>query len=138
MEPNPIFSYFDRGMRAMRDGNFKAARDLFAKEVDRTPYYHEFHFWLANAYFALGDVDRARRELALALEYSTTRREHDVMQRSSIGSSQQAPVAAVSRHRQSSDDGPRFVHRGPAGKWSPRRPAARAILSARRRPGSPS
>ena len=78
IEPNPMFSYFDRGMRAMREGNFKAARDLFAKEVDRTPYYHEFHFWLANAYFALGDVDRARRELTLAFEYSTTRREHDL------------------------------------------------------------
>jgi Tfp pilus assembly protein PilF len=78
IEPNPMFSYFDRGMRAMREGNFKAARDLFAKEVDRTPYYHEFHFWLANAYLALGDVDRARRELTLAFEYSTTRREHDL------------------------------------------------------------
>jgi Tfp pilus assembly protein PilF len=78
IEPNPMFSYFDRGMRAMREGNYKAARDLFAKEVDRTPYYHEFHFWLANAYLALGDVDRARRELTLAFEYSTTRREHDL------------------------------------------------------------
>ena len=32
----------------------------------------------ANAYFALGEIDRAQRELALALEYSTTRRDHDV------------------------------------------------------------
>ena len=78
IEPNPVFSYFDRGMRAMRDGNFNAARELFAKEVDRAPYYHEFHFWLANAYFGLGDVDRARRELTLAFEYSTTRRDHDL------------------------------------------------------------
>jgi Tfp pilus assembly protein PilF len=78
MEPNPVFSYFERGMRAMREGNYKAARDLFAKEVDRAPYYHEFHFWLANAYFGLGDVERARRELTLAFEYSTTRHDHDL------------------------------------------------------------
>lgn len=77
-EPNPMFSYFDRGMKAMRDGKYAVARDLFAKEVDRAPYYHEFHFWLANAYAGLGDVDRARRELALALEFSTTRRDHEM------------------------------------------------------------
>ena len=73
-----MFSYFDRGMKAMRDGKYAVARDLFAKEVDRAPYYHEFHFWLANAYAGLGDVDRARRELALALEFSTTRHDHDL------------------------------------------------------------
>jgi len=78
IDPNPVFSYFDGGRRAMRDGNYQVARDLFTKEVNRAPYYHEFHYWLANAYFALGEVERAQRELALALEYSTTRREHDV------------------------------------------------------------
>jgi Flp pilus assembly protein TadD len=78
MEPNPVFSYFDRGIKAMREGNYKAARDLFAKEVDRAPYYHEFHFWLANAYLGLGKVDQARRELTLAFEYSTTRHDHDL------------------------------------------------------------
>ena len=78
MDPNPVFSYFESGRKAMRDGNFKVARDLFAKEVDRAPYYHEFRYWLANAYFALGEIKRAQRELALALEYSTTRRDHDV------------------------------------------------------------
>lgn len=77
-EPNPVFGLFERGRKAMRDGNFKAARDLFAKEVDRAPYYHEFHYWLANAYFALGEIERARMELSLALEYSTTRHDHDV------------------------------------------------------------
>jgi len=78
VEPNPAFSYFERGRKAMQDGDFKVARELFAKEVTRAPYYHEFHYWLANAYFALGEIDSAKRELALALEYSTTRRDHDV------------------------------------------------------------
>ena len=78
IDPNPVFSYFESGRKAMRDGNYQVARDLFAKEVSRAPYYHEFHFWLAQAYFGLGEVERAQKELRLALEYSTTRRDHDV------------------------------------------------------------
>ncbi len=78
LDPNPPFSAFNRGVQAMREGNYKEARDLFAKEVDRAPYYHEFRFWLAQAYAGLGDVDQARRQLGLAMEYSTTGREHDM------------------------------------------------------------
>jgi tetratricopeptide (TPR) repeat protein len=78
LDPDPPFSHFKPGLQAMRDGNFRVARDLFAKEVDRSPYYHEFRFWLANAYAGLGDMERARREMALALEYSTSRRDQDL------------------------------------------------------------
>jgi tetratricopeptide (TPR) repeat protein len=78
LEPNPPFSYFNRGLKAMNEGDYGLARDLFAKEVSRAPAYHEFHYWLALAYAALGDAERAREELAVALEYSTTRREHDL------------------------------------------------------------
>ena len=78
LEPNPAFAFFERGVEAMRVGDYKAARELFSREVDRAPYYHEFHFWLAQAYASLGESDKARRELALALEYSTTHREHDL------------------------------------------------------------
>lgn len=78
LDPNPAFSYFDPGLKAMREGNYKAARDLFAKEVARAPYYHEFHFWLAKAYFGLGDVEQGRQQLMLAEEYSTTRQDHDL------------------------------------------------------------
>jgi len=78
LEPNPAFRYFDLGRNAMREGDYKRARDLFAKEVDRAPYYHEFHFWLALAYLGLGETGNARRELAAAVEYSTTRKEHDL------------------------------------------------------------
>ena len=41
VEPNPAFSFFSRGMVAVRSGDFKTAKDMFAKEVDRAPY-HEF------------------------------------------------------------------------------------------------
>jgi len=78
MEPNPAFSYFMEGMIAMRKGDFRTAKDLFAKEVQRAPYYDEFHFWLAAAYIGLGDTEHARAELARALETSTTRNARDL------------------------------------------------------------
>ena len=78
IEPNPPFRFFNQGVKAMHEGDYKAARDLFGKEVDRAPYYHEFHFWLALAYVGLGEMENARKELTIALEYSTTRKEHDL------------------------------------------------------------
>jgi Flp pilus assembly protein TadD len=78
IEPDPPFAFFNRGVKAMRDRDFKAARDLFAKEVDRAPYYHEFHFWLGAAYLGLGQTEQARKELNLAIEYSTTRSDRDL------------------------------------------------------------
>jgi tetratricopeptide (TPR) repeat protein len=75
LDPHPPFSYFMLGMDALRERNFTQARDLFAKEVDRAPYYHEFHFWLAQSYLALGQIDQAKKQLGLALEYSDTARE---------------------------------------------------------------
>ena len=78
LEPNPPFSDFNAGLRAMQEKNYQAARDLFAREVDRAPYYDEFHFWLAAAYLGLGKIEQARRELTLAMEYSTTRKDHDL------------------------------------------------------------
>ena len=53
MEPDPPFGYYKRGLAAMNAGNYKLAKEMFAKEVDRAAYYHEFHFWLALAYVGL-------------------------------------------------------------------------------------
>lgn len=78
LEPDPAFVYFNRGLKAMRDGDYASARDLFAREVNRAPYYHEFHFWLASAYAHLGETEKALRELKLAKEYATTRDERDL------------------------------------------------------------
>jgi Tfp pilus assembly protein PilF len=77
-DPNPPFSYFNRGMEAMKAHDYVRARDLFAKEVDRAPYYHEFHYWLAAAYVGLGEYAEARKHLKIAMENSTTHRDHDV------------------------------------------------------------
>lgn len=78
LEPDPAFAFFNQGVAAMREGDYRAARELFAKEVDRAPYYHEFHFWLALALTGLGETQLAKRHLALAMENSTTRKEHDL------------------------------------------------------------
>lgn len=78
LEPNPPFHYFHLGQKAMQDGDYERARNLFAREVDRAPYYHEFHFWLASASFRLGDFKTADKHMKLALENSTTRTDHDL------------------------------------------------------------
>ena len=78
MDPDPPFGYFNRGLAAMRDGDIKAAKEAFAKEVARAPDYHEFRFWLAVAYLNLGDVEQARKHLTIAMQNSTTRRDHDL------------------------------------------------------------
>jgi len=78
LQPYPPFHFFNLGLTAMRNGDFKAAKDLFAKEVDRDAYYHEFRFWLAAAYLGLGEVEQARTQLTVAMENSTTRKEHEL------------------------------------------------------------
>ncbi len=77
-EPDPPFAFFYRGQEALRNGDYAAARDLFAREVARAPYYHEFHYWLALAYAELGDVKGVRKHLGQAMESSTTRGDQDL------------------------------------------------------------
>jgi tetratricopeptide (TPR) repeat protein len=78
LEPNPPFAYFRRGVVAMRNQDYTEARTQFAKEIERAPYYDELHYWLAAAYVGLGQLDQARKELALAIEYSTNRNSRDI------------------------------------------------------------
>ncbi len=73
IEPVAPFHYFNRGLAAMEQEDFKLARDLFAKEVARADYYAEFHFWLALANFKLGEIEPARKHLTLAMENGATR-----------------------------------------------------------------
>ena len=78
LDPHPPFSYFNEGLAAYRAGHIDAARRLFAKEVARAPYHHEFEFWLAVTYFQLKDVERAAVHLRRAKDVSTTRKDHDL------------------------------------------------------------
>lgn len=78
IEPMPPFHWYHQGVAALERRDYAAARDAFTREVERSAYYHEFHFGLALAYAGLGDVARARREAALALQHSSTGRERQI------------------------------------------------------------
>jgi Flp pilus assembly protein TadD len=77
LEPEPQFSLFEKGLAAMRAGDYAAARELFQREVTRTPTYHEFHYWLAAALTRLGKDSEARHHMALAKDLSGTRQDAD-------------------------------------------------------------
>jgi len=78
IDPHPPFSYFHEGMAAYRERRYEAARRLFAKEVARAPYHHEFEYWLAVSYLQLNDLERAGVHLKRAMDVSTTRKDHDL------------------------------------------------------------
>lgn len=78
LEPYPPFYFFNLGRKAMEQGDFARARNLFLRELDRSPDYHEFHFWLAVADFKLGNLKEADEHMRLAMENSTTRGDRDL------------------------------------------------------------
>ncbi|HEV7578484.1 MAG TPA: tetratricopeptide repeat protein [Caldimonas sp.] len=78
LETYPPFHFFDLGMAAMRREDWRAARELFAREVARADGNHEFHFWLGVADWRLGEESAAMRHLALAIDNSVTRDQHQL------------------------------------------------------------
>lgn len=78
IEPHPPFYFFNLGREAMAQHDYARARSLFARELVRDPYYHEFHFWMAAASYQTGDLDDADKHMKLALENSTARSDHDL------------------------------------------------------------
>ena len=76
LRPYAPFHFFNLGQTAMQAGDYKTARDMFAREIERDAYNHELHFWLASAYYRLGEISRARKHLAIAMDYSPTRTQH--------------------------------------------------------------
>jgi Tfp pilus assembly protein PilF len=75
LERDPPFSFFDRGVAAVKAGQYAAGRELLLREMRRDGDYHEFHFWLAQALYGLGDVQEARKHLDTAMRNSITTRE---------------------------------------------------------------
>jgi Tfp pilus assembly protein PilF len=75
LERDPPFAHFDRGVAAVKAGQFAAAREHLLREMQRDGDYHEFHFWLAQALYGLGDVEQARRHLDTAMRNSVTVRD---------------------------------------------------------------
>ncbi len=78
IEPVGPFHFFNLGVAAMEQENFKLAKEMFAREVARADYHAEFHFWLALANFKLGDIEPAKRHLALAMENGVTRNDREL------------------------------------------------------------
>ncbi|MBL8513131.1 MAG: tetratricopeptide repeat protein [Betaproteobacteria bacterium] len=78
LRPYPPFHFFDQGMAAMKRQDYRTARDLLLKEVDRAAYHPEFHFWLGAAYVGLNDLKRAQKHLTIAMENSSTQRDHQI------------------------------------------------------------
>jgi Tfp pilus assembly protein PilF len=79
--PVPPFHYYDLGMAALRQGNFRAARDLFQKELRRDGRYDKFHASLALAHYGLGDLGKAQAQMAIALENSSTSADREMYTR---------------------------------------------------------
>lgn len=72
IQRHPPFYFYDRGVEAMRAGQFAEAAWLFEKALSERPYDAPSHFELAVAASHLGDMRRARQQLELAEENSTT------------------------------------------------------------------
>jgi Tfp pilus assembly protein PilF len=77
-QPYPPFHFFGLGQEAMHAADYKAAKELFMRELARDPYNHEFHFWAAAAFARLGNIAESKRHLAIARDFSTTRREAEL------------------------------------------------------------
>jgi Tfp pilus assembly protein PilF len=77
LDPEPPFAAFNIGMDAMRRGDFKAARDAFAREAARTGYSTEVTYWLGVAHYRLGDTKQATKYLNQALESSASRSDQE-------------------------------------------------------------
>ena len=72
IQRHPPFYFYDLGMKAMQAGQFEEAARLFEKSLSQRPYDVPSHFALAIAAAHLGDMRRARRQLELAEQNSTT------------------------------------------------------------------
>jgi tetratricopeptide (TPR) repeat protein len=78
LEPQPPLHDFNLGLAAMKQQDYRTARDLFAREVARADDSAEFHFWLGMANYGLGDLESARRHVARALEASNGGQDRDL------------------------------------------------------------
>ena len=91
LEPEPPYHWFVQGQQALRRGDARTARDMFAREVARADYSGEFHYWLAVAYYQMGETSAAQHHLERAQALSTSRNERDLYA---------AKLAWLNQHRQ--------------------------------------
>ncbi len=72
IEPFPPFHYYDLGLAALKAQDFALARQLFQRELNRAADDADSHFGLAIANLYLGDLRKARKQLAKAIDSSTS------------------------------------------------------------------
>ncbi|RQO62043.1 hypothetical protein DBR47_05945 [Paucibacter sp. KBW04] len=75
LQPYPPYRYFDLGVLAMHAADFKSAKEYFDKEIARSAYVPEFHFWAALASYGLGDLSAARKQMGMAVDNSNTNKD---------------------------------------------------------------
>jgi tetratricopeptide (TPR) repeat protein len=73
----PLFDY-DQGRQALNAGDLQAARGHFARELRRQPFQPEVHFWAAITLLRMGEPERAKEHLRLAVENSVNSSTHDL------------------------------------------------------------
>ncbi|MDT8998259.1 transglutaminase domain-containing protein [Paucibacter sp. APW11] len=78
LQPVRPFQYLDEGIAAMGRGEPRLAQQLFIKELARSSFSDEAHFWLALANHALNDMSAAAEQLVLAKETSATQSKRQV------------------------------------------------------------
>jgi Tfp pilus assembly protein PilF len=78
LERDPPFAHFDRGVTAIKAGQYALGREHILREMKRDGDYHEFHFWLAQALYGLGEVEQARQHLDRAMRNSISVRERAI------------------------------------------------------------
>lgn len=78
IEERPPFYHFDKGVAALKEKDFRAARDHFSKELARNAYYHAALFGLAAANLGMGESREAERYLFQAIDSSPSGQEHDL------------------------------------------------------------
>lgn len=100
LQPVTPFYYFNLGKTAMQLGDYRRARILFERELQRDPNYHEFHAWLAAADFYLGDMAGANEHMKKAMAASTTRDDYALYSAKldRLRAYQANPTAQTTRH----------------------------------------
>lgn len=72
LEPHPPFYFLALGRAAAQRQDWVEAKRQFERELARADYSSEVQFWMALASWHLGDLDAARKHLALAVDNSMT------------------------------------------------------------------
>src|SRR5262249_60685032 len=78
LEPEPPYHWFVQGQAALRRGDARKARDMFAREVARADYSSEFHYWLPVAHYQPGAPPAAQHHLERAQALSSAPDERDL------------------------------------------------------------